>query len=531
MNMRNLLKPGDYVIPIPAGLPIELEYGPSGVLQSVKRNDTCKNREAIGHKVLSQEFKASIVSEKLVPNKIPVKDGTTFVWCIVVPTSIQDPPSGALLESFGDSIIKDIESHKTSNYKCYAYYAQSFAILLRGAHPILQWLSMVKFNTLKGYVLTVSMPTDNTSVQMIDRKLVGDICPSLSVPMMFGSYRGLEFSQYSTGIRHIIVKSVDAEYDASGTLWATVVDTYDFKLWVDYSYVIRNPIYPKDILVLDNLSEVIHKYPTTKSVKYTWENRCPVCGGPIQRSGTGRTTCTNNSCFSKLYPKCTHFLKTLHLPGITHDRFIHEFGPTPGAVVSDLFTLPELSELCVRTTLPVLIKACVGELSADQYRAVSSFVYRCNNVIKSVCYYLDNPDLLRSRVDMYSPQLEPIITWFEDTSNMMTFRALLDTPQIQIDTILRKFEGAPIFRGCKILLTGEFIHGTEEDVESILNSYDATIVHEMSDEVSFILVGSTLSNINGRWIQEATRANKPVYYEIEFFKAHEIDDDLNANLL
>lgn len=529
MNLRNLLKPGDFVIPIPAGLPIQIEYGPTGTIKSIHRNDDCTNYTTSGNKVLSREFVTNFKNAKVAPVRIPVKEGTTFVSCILVPKTLSRRPEGMLLSTLGDDIINDVEHNHVADYTCYAYYAKSYAIDLRGAHPILQWLQMVKFNALRGYVMSVS--TTDTDENNINRRMLSELSLDMTIPMMYGSYRGFEFSQYSCGIRHMKIQSVDSTYDASGTLWATAEDRFGVKLWINYSDMLKNPVYPSQEVVLDNLSNIVHIYPRSKVKKSTWSNVCPVCGAPIFTSGFDRSCCSNEHCTSKLYSKCTHFLKTLHLPGITYERFTSEMKDNKLFILSDIFQLPELSELQVQTTLSVLVSSVVGPINSNQYRSLCAFINRCNNNVTSMMYFLNNPDLLRARTDMYEPDLEVIIKWFEDAQNCAVFDSLINNPNIVLGTVLKKFEGAPIFRGNRILLTGDFIHGTTDEVESILNSYNATIVHEMSDAVSFIVVGSTMSNINGRWIQQAKQRNKPVYYESEFFQAYEIDKDLRENLL
>ena len=92
-----------------------------------------------------------------------------------------------------------------------------------------------------------------------------------------------------------------------------------------------------------------------------------------------------------------------------------------------------------------------------------------------------------------------------------------------------KFEGAPIFRNKIIMVTGDFAHGSKEDVANILRSYSATVTFHYDDTVQCVLVGDSKSNIDGQAIRQARWDHVPVMDEADFFAQYEIDDDLIKN--
>jgi len=102
-------------------------------------------------------------------------------------------------------------------------------------------------------------------------------------------------------------------------------------------------------------------------------------------------------------------------------------------------------------------------------------------------------------------------------------------PRIHIVVATKRFEGAPILRNWRILLTGEFTHGPMQEVQRILRSYSAEIVYK-PDDANCLIIGDVGENLNGSFIHQMQSANKKVFKEFDFFRLYEIDDDLRANL-
>ena len=99
---------------------------------------------------------------------------------------------------------------------------------------------------------------------------------------------------------------------------------------------------------------------------------------------------------------------------------------------------------------------------------------------------------------------------------------------------MQKFDGAPIFRGNTIAVTGKFRRGDYSEIKSILSSYAANVVpsiemgHKLPDVV---LVGSLNEGISGEMMHKAKTHNIPIRYEDSFFAQFEIDKDLAEHSL
>ena len=85
----------------------------------------------------------------------------------------------------------------------------------------------------------------------------------------------------------------------------------------------------------------------------------------------------------------------------------------------------------------------------------------------------------------------------------------------------KAFEGAPIFRGKEIVITGRFRHGNNNFIKSIFESYGAT---------GCVVVGDIPEDVSGIAIRKAKKARIDVFDESTFFNMYDIDADLNENM-
>ena len=93
------------------------------------------------------------------------------------------------------------------------------------------------------------------------------------------------------------------------------------------------------------------------------------------------------------------------------------------------------------------------------------------------------------------------------------------------------FDGAPIFRGKRIFITGSFKHGSMEEISSILNSYSAEVTFDYEGKIDLVLVGDISEGVNGVAVKNAVSLRVPIMKESDFFKRYEIDDDIQQNLV
>lgn len=531
MNLRNLLKPGDYFIPVPAGLPLKLEYSDKGVLKSIFLNVKFDNEsEVVGStKKLPAEMKEQFIKYKLVPSKISIVGGTTYVFGVVV-APVDPKVNGKFSECMFTSILSALESKKAADLKFYCYHAVSYATRFIGAYATLRWLDMSGFRTLQGQLMSVSLPADENFLRQMWIRVFGDIT-NVPVPAMFAVYRVDKFFLYHSGYTQVCIKTVQQDTDDAGYFWSKVTDLSGRSYTLDYATGLENVLSRKGSFIIDSdNTSIVYRYPVKD--KAVPPKICPVCGAPLDTSTYGRTKCSDKNCKSYLYVRVIRLLQELGLPQISADRFKREVAEGHLTCVQDVFLLPELSELKIHTNLVHLIQGLCPYLLQNEKNALHTFINRCSNSVASVEYYLQHPEVARVRTDIYVTGLDAVLDWFAVPENWSSLEALiLNDKNIIIDASLKKFDGAPIFRGTTIAITGSFIHGTLDDVESILNSYSATVVRQFTDAVSIVLVGSQFSDIDGNMIQQARQAGRAVVNEVEFFKQYNIDDDLRANLL
>ena len=101
---------------------------------------------------------------------------------------------------------------------------------------------------------------------------------------------------------------------------------------------------------------------------------------------------------------------------------------------------------------------------------------------------------------------------------------------VDIHVSMKKFDGAPIFHGKTIMITGRFKHGSHDEIISILESYDATVVTKFNNSVQCLVIGDTKESIDGLSARYC-KANKiPIFTESEFFKRFQIDEDISLYL-
>ena len=154
------------------------------------------------------------------------------------------------------------------------------------------------------------------------------------------------------------------------------------------------------------------------------------------------------------------------------------------------------------------------------------FTTACMENPKTIEYYMNNPDQILTDLRIQHLDLPALVEWFHDPCNVSDMVNLLTITQIEIDVANKKFDGAPIFRDKIIYITGTFLHGAMGYVSSILQSYAAKVTTQMSNNVDCVLVGGTHENVDGQAIVSARQMHIPVYEELDFFAAYDIDSDI-----
>ena len=91
MNVRNFLAPGDFVITVPAGFNVTLQYDENGVIQKLLTGlDPESGCE------LPDELLHAILPSGIIPNSIPVVQGTSWISGVFTHPGVLSNRSGVV---------------------------------------------------------------------------------------------------------------------------------------------------------------------------------------------------------------------------------------------------------------------------------------------------------------------------------------------------------------------------------------------------------------------------------------------------
>ena len=518
MFMRNLLKSGNYVVLVPAGLPVTLEYDDDGKLRHIYHGLTDQRTD------ITNVLRPLFAEHKLAPMTIGVKNGYTYVQgCLH--TKQQITGVGDISKVFADYILTDIVEHPTA-YTLYTANVHSTVVVFRGAMPIRQWLNFNKFNVLPGYLITTTNNTIKGFEQLVKRD-----CP-FSYPLftnafIFGSGDAIVEDYRLTGA---MVKSVSLVAESTGQLVGNVILDGGHKLTMAWHDVVVHNIYEQSWVVLDR-EEIIYAWNPSGTPKRTYITDCPVCGKRIKVPTVGLFTCDDEHCNSRLYPRVCQLLEGLKLPGMTYERYLKVTRKQGNDFdILDVLDLPEYKSTQIVASLPQVLSAVIPFTIIPNANLVQILCNHCNNSIETLDYYLAHPDKLLKDFEL-EPAIYTLFTnWISDARNYMDVHSILHSDRVQISDKVKRFDGAPIFRDRTIMITGDFHHGTHSEVQTILASYQANAITTFDENATCLIIGGLHDHINGNMIAEATAHNIPVFEEIAFFDRYGIDDDLRVNL-
>lgn len=519
MYVRNCLCSGDFLTAVPVGLPLTLQYNVKGLLETVYLGYDADRLD------ISPTILSTIRSQNTVPVKIPIKGGTTWVKGVLY-TSETYYSEGSIPEAINDDIVSAYIDRPTK-FNFFAGNVESLATVFKGAAPIRNWLSMAKFNVLPGWVISGGITRDQF-IKMVNTERFTFKFPLI---MSYMIYRGQKTHFVSTGLKQFVVHNIIRFTDEYGYIKVKLSSKSEsISICVDYSDMVKFNIQTNSLIVIDCYGNIIYSMNTKKRDKVSPNINCTTCGKSFKAPSSGQVMCPDTHCMSRTYPNLVHFLEVLHLPVLdkcTYDKYVSAGKLT---CIPDVLQLAEYSDSIVQVTLAQLLSAIVPVSVVSNYAVFSAFANRCNNNIRSLGYYIHHPDMISIDLQLSNNHSVKFINWLEDPSNVLDIDALLDSPQLKVVETNQKFDGAPIFRGKTIMITGDFQHGSHSDIESILKSYSANIVNQFSENIDCVVTGSTLENIDGIAVRNARNLGIPVYDEVSFFNTYEIDKDLSENL-
>ena len=340
---------------------------------------------------------------------------------------------------------------------------------------------------------------------------------------------------YSNDVRQVIIQGCNLYQSVIGEVWVTASSlSMESVFMFDYKEASKYNLADGDVIWVDSSNKIVYSYPHEGSKSNYYTNTCPRCGGPLESTFRGMQ-CKDENCVSRIYPRICHMLDTLKIPPLSVERFKELVADDKILYVLDVFSLPEYKDVKVSCNIASVLFSLVPQRMANDFLRsdIQYFVNKCNNNLTTVIYYIEHLTSFKNNsVYPDSSSFFVFLEWLNEPENLLMFKNLLSVKQVSIDETVRRFEGAPIFRNRKFLLTGTFSHGTLDDVKSILRSYSAAILDDFSDEISAVIVGDILEDVRGEWIQEARYRGIPVITESKLFRDHKIDEDLSAlNLL
>lgn len=522
MFAKTFCKPGAFMYIVPVGLRATLQYNAKGLLEKVfvGYGDTKVN--------ISEDLLSKLGSSFIVPSTIPTKGGTTWVEGVFY-TDKEFFDEGTLPMCIEPSIIKDMKKD-LSGYTFYAGHVASLAVSFTSLIAIRNWLNMSAFKTLPGHLIPGEL-TNESFMQMVSATRFPFKFPLISGYMI---YDGPNFNYAPINLTQVVASKVTKFVDENGYIKAKV-NTGDSSntLVAQYTDVIKFNINAKSSIVRTSSGKIVYSTCTDNKVREKRTNKltCSICGKPFTAPVSGPVRCADEHCRSRIYVDVCHFLDTLSLPGMTADRFSELITSDQLLCLTDILLLPEYKELKIETTLDKLLQAVVPlEVCADA-TVFTMFINSCNNSLQTLKYYLDNPNKIATDMNINSIFAKRLSKWLSDGYNVTTLETLIESGQISFVTTTKKFNGAPIFRGKTIMITGNFHHGSMREVMSILESYEAKVVTQYDSTVNCIIVGQTKENVDGGAIHSGRSNNIKIFDEADFFTTYDIDADIAANLL
>ena len=518
MFIRDYVKAGVLLEPVPFGIPITLKYDVEGHLEGISRS-----LDESGGEDLTLLLIETFLETKIAPLTISVKNGTTFVTGVLYNGKFTKS-DGKVPECLVDSLICNFVEDPYS-FKFYAGAMSSYGTTIHGAVPIRRWLQLAGFNVLPGYVIPAGLEEAKFR-QFICTAQFEFKYPLISDYIIFDK---TGWKHYNLGFTQHVVTNVSTYLDDNGC----VLDELQFSdgtvlSSINHSDIVRCKVSDNACVVLDEDDKILYCDPSESSIvsdKFT----CPYCGKIYTVPKYGDVLCEDKHCVSREYPALVHMLKTLGLPSIDHDKYDHIVKETiTDFKRSDIFRLIDAK---VNESLSTILSAVVYIPNSNINYDL--FCSRCNNIIQSVQYYIHNPEkiLVDLGLESRSSEYRPFMNWLKDHTNVQILEEVLSSDCITIeDQSLAIPNAAPMFRGCKVFITGMFLHGDSTRVASILKSYGADVVFDYSDDVSFVLVGDLHERENGAAIRKARSQHKQIHNESEFFRRYDIDFDLKHNL-
>lgn len=516
MFAKTVCKPGSYLCIVPVGLLVTLQYNANGRLEKVF--------EGYGEDKMdkSADLLPYCTSAKSVPNKIKVTGGTTWVEGVIY-TSRKFAVSGMLPMALSKPIISEI-ANKPESCTFYAANVSSLAAPFPSFLAISNWLKMSGFYTLPGYLMFAGMSDKGFNDMLTDTN------SPFEYPLYSGFFifEGSEARYHRLNLRQDIVVSTADFIDDSGYFKSSVIFDGGKTKQVHRSDSCRYGLVKGSVVVSDSSSTIIYSSTSSNS---NMNIVCPVCGNSFSCNDSGPIVCSDPNCASHLTEWFSHFCHVAKLLEMPNHDLMEAILNKSVTCFSDIFLLPPYSELTCDLDLFTFLRAIVPTDVCSNDVVLSRLCALSGNVLDTFYYYLRNLDRLAIELSDLSstPQVARLLEWLSNPYITCTITTLLDNNQFKLSDSGKLFEGAPIFRGRSIAITGTFRRGSSKDIMNIFKSYGADVTIGFQEGSDCLVIGELNDRNDGRSIQRANASGTPIHMEDAFFTQFDIDADLNQH--
>lgn len=516
MLVRNFLKAGCYATVVPVGVPITIRYSEKGLIDQVTQG---YNKTEIGDAELLTKF----IEDNVVPRSAPC-EGTTWVHGILFTHNmISDTVavSSSIADRLLDKFMKD-----SSGFQFYAGNVDATSQDFHNAVGANQWLGLAKFKTLPGVIIP-----SNLTAEKLD-SIINLPGYAFDYPLVdgFWVWDGDAREYYSNDLKLLeVVDTEDVLEPMSGKSLVNLSLASGEVCSVDYYEAKKFDIRRGDALLEDFTGNLLYNFMRPQAVGPVYFT-CKTCGSQHVLSPDDIAICNNPHCTSILYPQVNRFLSILGFDKVSVEDY-KVITDKCGKVfmLPDILDLPQYEDKTVDCTLHKILEATIpAKFLPESSKLIGSLLQDSNNSEKTVMYYLQHFDrFLQSSNYTLDCSIQ---TWLADARNLLELQAVIDNPHIHIVGGGKKFEGAPIFRGKTILVTGRFLHGSFDEISSIFASYSAKTTAQFDTSVNCLVIGDMKEDINGGIVNQCRKINLPIFSETEFFNKYEIDSDMSENL-
>jgi len=506
MLTRNLLKAGDYVEPLPLGLPITIQYDESGkivkVWEGFESNLGDPDKQLLG----------DLIKYGKLPLHVDAKNGTVFVRGVVYTGKKYDEVLGSLPTCIFPSIKSDI--HQNYNFNFFAVSMEAKNMNFVGSMQIRNWLNRNGFLLIPGFVIA------NSDVELYIRNQLQDTAFNYEDVFGYFIFRGTNsFFGYLTKHRDKIThynRFLDNQgYEQCKLTMVLQSEYYISSYMFDYWSLSTG-----SIVEFDANGLIIQTYPKASLSIMQFNRTCSICGKHyIAFDEFSR--CGDIHCLSRSYFDILHFLRGLNLPEISYDVYMDNVKNKNLTVFSDILGLSCYQDFEINISYYQLLDAIIPISAVRNRSVIYEYCTRCNNSWETIEYYMDHCNFIEIDLNLKNNEL---VNWFSDVYNRNCVKDILLYTNVVVSSELKKFDGSPIFRDKNIYLTGKFSHGNIEEVSAILRSYSAKITDYVAADCA--IIGDIPENINGSHIKYIESKGLPVFNESEFFSRYEIDEDL-----